>query len=1803
MSSIWRKTYRVVGFMLGLGAAVAHAGAPADNTLFFLTPTLNSWNGGRIEMRVTKNTNHPSAGVTVITGVSFWYNATTPSQTGATPVAKMTLTSGAFDSKPIVLTIDPAFYIIAKVDYTKGGMADTITLGDTGINPSYGAHLIKVDNEPPKPATIKWIGLNFPDVAAPDDRYYRDYDFWKGFSKDRLFWSVPQSKYNAAGQPWYYQVKAESTYGTDPQQMTRLYVCSYHIPINWVESDIPTLPPQDYTAADADGVNPAFVKEARTPAYLRDASDGTGSGIAGVIIEVGQKPPNTYTVGTTVTTNYRAKTDVYLNNGETTSNTTAYWIATTTIDNAGNRAETLHFGPIWFVKSPAILCPGNQTASTGPANCTYTHSGTAWDPTPGPETTMALTYQYTLSGAGGVPATGSSLNGVTFNKGVTTVEWIGYDHCGNASNTCTFTVTIADHVPPTITCPSNLNNVPADAGECYATGLTLGTPSVWDNCGIEPGYPVNNAPTQFPLGTTIVTWTVMDTSGNTATCQQSVTVTDQQDPDIVCPATKTVSANANCQYTLGDYRGEAVTDDNCDPAVVVTQSPVPGTVVGIGDTTVTLRATDDAGNSSQCSFIVRVVDTTVPTISCPANEEVPGDADCEAILGDYRTSATVDDNCDALGVTVSQNPAPGTSFSGTVTVTLTATDAAGNHASCQFTVTVIDDSDPEISCPADKTVSADANCEYALGDYTGEATTDDNCDDDVEVTQSPAPGTVVGLGDTTVTLTATDDAGNQDTCSFTVTVEDTSDPTISCPADKTVSADANCEYALGSYCGEATADDNCDGDLDCVQTPSPGTVIGLGDTTVTLTVTDDAGNSASCSFTVTVVDDTDPTISCPPDDEVAGDADCGAILGDYRASASVHDNCGRPTVTQDPAPGTSFSGCTDVTLTVEDGAGNTASCTFKVCVVDETDPTISCPADDEVPGDANCQAVLGDYTDQATTDDNCDDDVEVTQSPAPGYVFSGMVEVTLTATDDTGNTDSCFFYVFVTDETDPTITCPEDKTVSADSNCEFKLPDYTGEATVDDNCDDDVEVTQSPAPGTVIGLGPQTVTLTAEDDAGNTASCSFTVTVVDDTDPNISCPTAVAPLSADDNCEALLPDYCPNASAYDNCDQDLDCEQSPAAGTAVGLGDTTVTLTVTDDAGNSDSCSFTVTVIDDSDPTIACPADKNVSADDNCEFELPDYTNEAVTDDNCDGDVEVTQMPAPGTKVGLGPQTVVLTATDDAGNWDSCSFTVTVVDETDPTITCPPNDEVLGDADCEAILDDYSTSATVDDNCGTQAVTVTQSPSPGTSFSDCITVTLTAEDAAGNTASCTFEVCVIDETDPTITCPGDDELTADENCEAGLPDYTGDASVDDNCDDDVEVTQSPASGTLVSGTTLVTLTATDDAGNSSSCEFNVTVVDKTGPEFTQCPDDATISCLNNTYEFTVCAEDNCGVIARFEGTIGGVPVTFPTPTGGCATLSYPFPAGDSEVVVTAYDDSGNASATCTFTVTVENTLSLEAIPPKCKEDLTDYNVFNVLPIYGCEPLVQLIFVVCFDATRLEYRPPCMYGNGAPHLTDSEVVLLDDGASDGIGEVLVRYDNPSGEPADLPTLQPIAFRVRERAPDGEAEISVCRVVFITGADGKERKVATSGTSVTVGGCVSTLDVSGDGCVTELDGLIIYRVLKYGQFNGLVPIVPPMERMMNCNLPPDEWLIAQVMALGTLPPTVDLNVDDNAGSWDDALINAARDAVYIYRYLANPYDPDLADLIVPTAHTDTYLIRTTILTNIEALDDRCSGGTAP
>jgi hypothetical protein len=214
------------------------------------------------------------------------------------------------------------------------------------------------------------------------------------------------------------------------------------------------------------------------------------------------------------------------------------------------------------------------------------------------------------------------------------------------------------------------------------------------------------------------------------------------------------------------------------------------------------------------------------------------------------------------------------------------------------------------------------------------------------------------------------------------------------------------------------------------------------------------------------------------------------------------------------------------------------------------------------------------------------------------------------------------------------------------------VPDFTTGVTASDNCDTTLTITQSPTAGTTVGLGVTSVTITVTDDAGNTDTCSADFTVTDDTDPVISACAAGQSASADASCEATVPDFTSGVTATDNCDTTLTITQSPTAGTTVGLGVTSVTITVTDDAGNTDTCSADFTVTDDTDPVIsACAAGQSASADASCEATVPDFTSGVTASDNCDTTLTITQSPTAGTTVGLGVTSVTITVTDDAGNY------------------------------------------------------------------------------------------------------------------------------------------------------------------------------------------------------------------------------------------------------------------------------------------------------------------------------------------------------------------------------------------------------------------------------------------------------------------------------------------------------------------------------------------------------------------------
>ena len=288
---------------------------------------------------------------------------------------------------------------------------------------------------------------------------------------------------------------------------------------------------------------------------------------------------------------------------------------------------------------------------------------------------------------------------------------------------------------------------------------------------------------------------------------------------------------------------------------------------------------------------------------------------------------------------------------------------------------------------------------------------------------------------------------------------------------------------------------------------------------------------------------------------------------------------------------------------------------------------------------------------------------------------------------------------------------------------------------------------------------------------------------------------------------------------------------------------------------------------------------------------------------------------------------VTATATDAAGNTAQATFNVIVEDDEDPVITCPADITVDNDPGlCSAVVN-FAPTAT--DNC--PGVTVSADFMSGSVFPVGTTlVTATATDASGNTASCTFNVTVNDAEPPVVTCPSDQTETGDINGNLVLPDYTSLLTNSDNCAVNV-ISQSPTAGTVVSGTTTVTMTAADMAGNSSTCTFSVMidvlppaalVISPTSMEVTLFPDQfASVNYTVNSDDGSTLPtpaameviDDNTGTNATWAGTTSaanqGVPYEVSFNSTGLAPGTY-----TAELIAGPVSGYTNASIPITLNV-------------------------------------------------------------------------------------------------------------------------------------------------------------------------------------------------------------------------------------------------------------------------------------------------
>jgi hypothetical protein len=983
------------------------------------------------------------------------------------------------------------------------------------------------------------------------------------------------------------------------------------------------------------------------------------------------------------------------------------------------------------------------------------------------------------------------------------------------------TVTVNDL--PSIVCGADQSHT-TDAGVCNAV-VTVTSPTYTTACGF--GSLVNNftntddASGTFPVGETTVTWTVTDLSGNTATCEQKITVNDNEDPTASNPDPLSVQ----CNDDIPDPDISVVTDaaDNC------TANPMVAHVSDVSDgnscpetITRTYSVTDDCGNSINVTQTVTVDDDTDPTASNPD----PLSVQCNDDIPDPDISVVTDaaDNCTANPVVAHvSDVSDGNSCPEVITRTYSVTDDCGNSINVVQTITIDDDTDPT----ADPLPVIDVQCaaDIPAVDITDVQNAADNC------TANPVVAHVSDISDgnncpevITRTYSVTDDCGNSINVVQTISIDDDTDPT----ADPLPVIDVQCAADIPAVdiTDVQNAADNC--------TANP-VVVHVSDVsdgnncpeviTRTYSVTDDCGNSIEVVQTITINDDTDPTADPLPAIDVQCAADLPAV--DINDVQNAADNCTANPVVAHVSDVSDGNTCPEVitrTYSVTDDCGNSINVVQTITIDDDTDPTASNPAPINVQCASDVPAPdVSVVTDEA---DNCSTDPVVAHvsDVSDGNSCPETITRTYSVTDDCGNSINVVQTITIDDDTDPTASNPAPINVQCASD--VPAPDVSVVTDEADNCSTDPVV----AHVSDVSDGnscPEVITRTysVTDDCGNSINVVQTITIDDDTDPTASNP---APINVQCASDVPAPDVSVVTDEADNCSTD------PVVAHVSDVSDgnscpkvITRTYSVTDDCGNSINVVQTITIDDDTDPTASNPAPINVQ----CASDVPAPDVSVVTDeaDNCSTDPVVVHV----SDVSDGntcPEVITRTysVTDDCGNSINVSQTITIDDDTDPTADPLPAIDVQCAADVPAVdINDVQNAA---DNCTANPVVVHVSDvSDGNNCPEVITRTYSVTDDCGNSINVVQTITIDDDTDPTA-----DPLPAiDVQCAADVPavDINDVQNAADNCTANPVVAHvsDVSDGNSCPETITRTYSVTDDCGNSINVVQTITIDDDTDP--------------------------------------------------------------------------------------------------------------------------------------------------------------------------------------------------------------------------------------------------------------------------------------------------------------------------------------------------------------------------------------
>ncbi len=840
-----------------------------------------------------------------------------------------------------------------------------------------------------------------------------------------------------------------------------------------------------------------------------------------------------------------------------------------------------------------------------------------------------------------------------------------------------------DNTPPTVTTGMIAACYPTvAAAEAAALAATTAT----DNC---PGALTETAST---VGTCMAVITVITSDG----CGNSTPVTYNTSIDNASP-TVTTGTIAACYPTVAAAEAAAIAAttamDDCPSTIVKTAS-----TEGSCSAVVTVTATDACGNSASTTYNTRI-DNTMPT-AVPTSIAAcyPTVAAAEAAA---KAATTWTDNCSSAAYLESQETAS-TVGTCSATVTVSTMDECGNQKSTTYS-TRIDNTMPT----AVPTSIAACYPTVAAAEAAAKAATTwtDNCSSAAYL-ESQETASTVGTCSATVTVSTMDECGNQKSTTYSTRIDNTMPtavPTSIAACYPTVAA------AEAAAKAATTWTDNCSSAA-YLESQETASTVGTCSATVTVSTMDECGNQKSTTYS-TRIDNTMPT--AVPTSIAACYPTVAAAEAAAKAATTWTDNCSSAAYLESQETASTVGTCSaTVTVSTMDECGNQRSTTYSTRI-DNAGPTVTAGTI------AACYPTVAAAEAAAIAATTANDDCPSSVTKTASTVGTCSAVITVTATDGCGNSAMTTYNTRI-DNMAPTVTAG---TIAACYQTAAAAEAAAIAATTaTDNCPGTVTKTAS-----TVGTCSAVVTVTATDGCGNSATTTYN-TRIDNVQPT---PTAGTIAACYPNVAAAEAAALAATSATDNCPGPL-TETAATVGTCSAV----ITVTTTDGCGNSAVTTYN-TRIDNTKPVLTkgtiAPCYLTAAAAEAAAIAATTAT------DNCPGTVTKTAVT-----VGLCSATILVTATDFCGNFDTTSYK-TNIDNTPPIVVCKNSTVYVNSQGAYTLLPSDVFNATASsDNCPGELHVVSITPASVTCAQkdQTIPVTVVVADACGNQSTCISMITV-----------------------------------------------------------------------------------------------------------------------------------------------------------------------------------------------------------------------------------------------------------------------------------------------------------------------------------------------------------------------------------------------------------------------------------------------------------------------------